>query len=517
MLPIIGEPEPHLAESCGLRFVEFLPVRHFAPVKAKEVSGSTIPNMLTLRQYWGGKRNPSNREEVRQLEHVCFSDGQNRQSTGSPGVLLALPIGFRKKLGIKFHRSSVPWMQLTLISHSTVACGTNAARMNANWAIQIAAKQTQGLWGTVPVVGREVWPPTLVIGITVITLTSNSWSLSCNFAHLRDSAFRKGHATESFLWAIGLSRRLTQRSKILFEKCWLLQLSWVLGAVAMTCFHMHLFKPRAPIAYPHHCYVGLIIGTKQPSAIYLAEVALPQSGGALLNFKSWLLLIVAIKSHLWNRLHEVVEWLLAFLNFQGSSCRGQNLNTIYLLKLFGHPRDIPAKIPGYPAQEFGFPGLRRTYRTFWPPLLHVEDPHPRKISGPKSLGLCSSFLPDLGMWSQSEPYLVHAHNGPGLGGVTYRTSLWGVPPICSSQDSKPQLYFQSGSRNWLSGSSCDRRYWRATCPTDPCTCESIEISTPTHDLIHHVLFQSWQCIMSAPLQLQRWVDCSCRLSYLAIL
>ena len=32
---------------------------------------------------------------------------------------------------------------------------------------------------------------------------------------------------------------------------------------------------------------------------------------------------------------------------------------------------------------------------FWPPALQVEDPHPhRKISGPKSLSLCSFFLPD---------------------------------------------------------------------------------------------------------------------------
>ena len=34
--------------------------------------------------------------------------------------------------------------------------------------------------------------------------------------------------------------------------------------------------------------------------------------------------------------------------------------------LFRHLRDIPAKIPGYPAKKFGFPGFRRTYRTFWP-------------------------------------------------------------------------------------------------------------------------------------------------------
>ena len=31
-----------------------------------------------------------------------------------------------------------------------------------------------------------------------------------------------------------------------------------------------------------------------------------------------------------------------------------------------------------PAKKFGFPGLQRTYRTFWPPPLHVEDPHPTR-------------------------------------------------------------------------------------------------------------------------------------------
>ena len=56
--------------------------------------------------------------------------------------------------------------------------------------------------------------------------------------------------------------------------------------------------------------------------------------------------------------------------------RGQKLNTNFFLKLFGHPRDIPAKIPGHPAKKFGFRGFRRTYRTIWPLPLHVEDPHP---------------------------------------------------------------------------------------------------------------------------------------------
>ena len=62
----------------------------------------------------------------------------------------------------------------------------------------------------------------------------------------------------------------------------------------------------------------------------------------------------------------------------------------FLLKLFGHLRDIPAKILGSPAQRFGFPAFRGTYRTFFAPTpSHGRHPPHRKISGPKSLGLCS--------------------------------------------------------------------------------------------------------------------------------
>ena len=48
-----------------------------------------------------------------------------------------------------------------------------------------------------------------------------------------------------------------------------------------------------------------------------------------------------------------------------------------------------------PPQKFGFSGFQRTYRTFWPPPLHVEDPPPHpKVSGPKSLGLgCNPDCP----------------------------------------------------------------------------------------------------------------------------
>ena len=69
------------------------------------------------------------------------------------------------------------------------------------------------------------------------------------------------------------------------------------------------------------------------------------------------------------------------------------MNTICFLKLFGHP-GYPAKNPGISRQKLGFPGFRRTYRTFWPPPLHVEDPHPTRRYPDQNLGLGSFFLLD---------------------------------------------------------------------------------------------------------------------------
>ena len=48
------------------------------------------------------------------------------------------------------------------------------------------------------------------------------------------------------------------------------------------------------------------------------------------------------------------------------------------LKFLGHPWDIPAKIPGYPAKSLVSLGLEGYREPFWPPPLHVEDPHPSR-------------------------------------------------------------------------------------------------------------------------------------------
>ena len=72
--------------------------------------------------------------------------------------------------------------------------------------------------------------------------------------------------------------------------------------------------------------------------------------------------------------------------------QGTNLNINLFLKLFEHPRDIPAKTPVYPSQNPRiFPVSRGICRTFWPPPLHVEGPHPTgRHLNPKSSS-CAPF------------------------------------------------------------------------------------------------------------------------------
>ena len=72
---------------------------------------------------------------------------------------------------------------------------------------------------------------------------------------------------------------------------------------------------------------------------------------------------------------------------------GRKFQTIF--QTFRTLPGYPSQVLGYSARKFVLPGSRGTYRTFWPPPLHVEDPQPTgKISGPTSLSLCSLFLPE---------------------------------------------------------------------------------------------------------------------------
>ena len=84
------------------------------------------------------------------------------------------------------------------------------------------------------------------------------------------------------------------------------------------------------------------------------------------------------------------------LRFGIADIRERELNTnLYFLKLFGHPRDIPAKSRDIPPKNL-VSLVSKDIPNFWPPPLHVQNPPPHpKISGPKSLGLGSFFLPEI--------------------------------------------------------------------------------------------------------------------------
>ena len=87
--------------------------------------------------------------------------------------------------------------------------------------------------------------------------------------------------------------------------------------------------------------------------------------------------------------------------------RGQKSNTLYFLKPFPQPRDIPAKIPRHPAKKFLIPGLRGTYRTFWSPPLLAEDPQ-RTGRYPErgSAGFCGGPRDFPRFFGGSDPMLV---------------------------------------------------------------------------------------------------------------
>ena len=65
----------------------------------------------------------------------------------------------------------------------------------------------------------------------------------------------------------------------------------------------------------------------------------------------------------------------SFQRKKSRNTRGQKLNTNFFSQTFRAPPGYPGKIP---AKKFDFPGFEGhvTYRTFWPPPLHAEDPCP---------------------------------------------------------------------------------------------------------------------------------------------
>ena len=71
------------------------------------------------------------------------------------------------------------------------------------------------------------------------------------------------------------------------------------------------------------------------------------------------------------------------------------IKQMYFSAFFRAPPGYPSQSPGASLQRVCFPGFRGTYRTFWPPTPSRGRPPPhRKLSGPKSLSLCSFLLPE---------------------------------------------------------------------------------------------------------------------------
>ena len=73
---------------------------------------------------------------------------------------------------------------------------------------------------------------------------------------------------------------------------------------------------------------------------------------------------------------------------------GENwTQTFFFSQTFRAPLGYPGKIPGYPAQKVWFPWFRGTYRTFWRPPVHVEDPYPTGKYPDQKFGFGFLFLP----------------------------------------------------------------------------------------------------------------------------
>ena len=76
--------------------------------------------------------------------------------------------------------------------------------------------------------------------------------------------------------------------------------------------------------------------------------------------------------------------------------RGQKMSTnLFFLKLFGHSRDIPAKLRDIPQQKSLISLVSKDIPNFLAPTPSCGRPPPRqKMSGLKSLGLGSVFVPE---------------------------------------------------------------------------------------------------------------------------
>ena len=79
-----------------------------------------------------------------------------------------------------------------------------------------------------------------------------------------------------------------------------------------------------------------------------------------------------------RELHPFLEHALFASQYRGHSrptLGDEKLTQTLFSQTFRAPLQYPNSNPG---KKFGFPGFRWTHRIFWPPSLHVEDPHPTR-------------------------------------------------------------------------------------------------------------------------------------------
>ena len=114
----------------------------------------------------------------------------------------------------------------------------------------------------------------------------------------------------------------------------------------------------------------------------------------------------------------------------GSLCR---LRKLYIFSIFSA---TPGKSPGYPLRQkkLGVPWVSKDIPNFL-------APHPftwKKISGQKSLGLGSFFLPDPCSWSGVSQKTLHRASGPGGLGSQTAATPGGLQTGCGNRGSVTQ-------------------------------------------------------------------------------
>ena len=81
---------------------------------------------------------------------------------------------------------------------------------------------------------------------------------------------------------------------------------------------------------------------------------------------------------------------------------------IFFFQTFRAPPGYPSKILGYSAKKVWIRWFRGTYRTFWPPPLHVEDPYRTGKYQDSKVWVCAlfSYAWHSGLQCPSEPSIT---------------------------------------------------------------------------------------------------------------